>query len=92
MHLSLTPSALPRHAPAASVPSSCPTSAPLPSLRPSQHTAFMAICLLSEINSVFRLAGKLLALARRGESGSSRLNAATAVLAAADRITFVIFR
>jgi hypothetical protein len=57
-----------------------------------QHTAFMAICLLSEINSVFRLAGKLLALAQSGGGGGSRLNTVATVLAAADRITFVFFR
>ncbi len=56
-----------------------------------QHTAFMAICLLSEFNSVFRLAGKLLALAR-GTSADGRLDGLAAVLATADRATFVLFR
>ncbi|KAL4856846.1 Tuberculostearic acid methyltransferase UfaA1 [Chlorella vulgaris] len=57
----------------------------------SEHTAFMAICLLSEFNSVFRLAGKLLALAR-GTSADGRLDGLAAVLATADRATFVLFR
>ncbi|KAL4447595.1 hypothetical protein ABPG75_004814 [Micractinium tetrahymenae] len=55
----------------------------------SEHTAFMALTLLSEVNSVARLAGKLLAMS--GATGAAAGRAA-AVLAAADRLTFVAFR
>lgn len=47
--------------------------------------------LLSEVNSVCRLGGKLLALAGAG-AGGGRLTAAAAAVAAADRATFVLFR
>lgn len=56
---------------------------------PPQHTAFMALTLLSEVNSVARLAGKLLAMSGAASASAAR---AAALLAAADRITLVAFR
>lgn len=69
-----------------------PPPKPLPP-RP-QHTAFMALTLLSELNSVCHLARKLLGTAAIGSGGGSSAAAmgAAAALAAADRVTFVVFR
>ncbi len=66
-----------------------------------QHTAFMAVTLLSEVNSVCRLASKLLGMATAPTSSAGTATAAgragpvaavAAMLAAADRATFVLFR
>lgn len=60
-----------------------------------EHTAFMAMTLLSEFNSIPRLAGKLLGMATTaGAAGtdSAIMARAATVLAAADRFTFLAFR
>ncbi|PSC74866.1 cyclopropane-fatty-acyl-phospholipid synthase [Micractinium conductrix] len=58
----------------------------------SEHTAFMALTLLSECNSVVRLAGKLAATASGAGAGGAALARARAALAGADRVTFLAFR
>ena len=57
-----------------------------------QHTAFMALTLLSEFNSVCRLAGKLLAMAAPGGGNTGLAASLAGAVAAADRATFVLFR
>lgn len=60
---------------------------------PMQHTAFMALTLLSEVNSVCHLTRKMLgtAASASGAAGTSA-SAAAEALAAADRVTFAAFR
>ncbi|PRW60674.1 cyclopropane-fatty-acyl-phospholipid synthase [Chlorella sorokiniana] len=59
----------------------------------SEHTAFMALTLLSEVNSTCHLACKMLgtAASSSGTDGASA-GAAAAALTAVDRLTFVAFR
>lgn len=67
----------------------------LPARRsPAQHTPFMALTLLSELNSVAHLARKLLGMACAGAdaAGGAAAASAAAALAATDRATFVLFR
>lgn len=68
-------------------PTACTRTPPFP----PQHTAFMALTLLSEVNSTCHLARKMLGVAATS-SGSTGAGAAAAALAAVDRVTFVAFR
>ena len=52
----------------------------------------MALTLLSEFNSVCRLAGKLLAIADPGSGSGGLVASAAGAVAVADRATFVLFR
>lgn len=60
---------------------------------PMQHTAFMALTLLSEVNSACHLTRKMLgtAASASGAAGTSA-SAAAEALAAVDRVTFAAFR
>ncbi len=60
---------------------------------PTQHTAFMSLTLLSEVNSACHLARKMLGTAASSSnSGGAGAGAAAAALAAVDRVTFAAFR
>lgn len=69
------------------ITSSCAVCYPFP----MQHTAFMALTLLSEVNSVCHLTRKMLGTAASAAAGTSA-SAAAEALAAADRVTFAAFR